>query len=117
MHKFFWRFTLVLYTAGILYLSLTPTPPSDGTGWDKANHALAMALLTLLAYRAVLPYRRAILFGGAYAVVFGGLVELLQGCCTATRSAEWRDLAADLLGSAVAVMLLRLLQRRSLILQ
>jgi VanZ family protein len=117
MQKSFWRILLALFTAGILYLSLTPTPPSDGTGWDKANHALAMALLTLLAYRAVLPYRRAILFGGAYAVVVGGLVELLQGGCTVTRSAEWRDFVADLLGSAVAVMLLRLLQRRRLISQ
>jgi VanZ family protein len=111
MKKIFWRILLVLYTAGILYLSLTPTPPSEGTGWDKANHALAMALLTLLAYRAALPYRRAILFGGVYAVVVGGLVELLQGCCTVTRSAEWRDFVADLLGSAVAVALLRLLGR------
>lgn len=106
------RAVLVVCTAAILYLSLTPTPPSDGTGWDKANHALAMALLTLLAYPAALPSRRALLFGGFYAVAAGVLIEVLQGCCTAHRSAEWRDLAADLLGTAAAVLLIKLVRSR-----
>lgn len=113
MQKTFWRILLVLYTAGILYLSLTPTPPSEGTGWDKANHALAMALVTLLAYCAAVPSRRALLFGGAYAAAVGVLVELLQGCCTVSRSAEWRDLAADLLGTAVVMLVLWGLRRRA----
>ena len=40
----YWRAFLALVTIGILYLSLTPSPPSDGLGWDKLNHAAAMSL-------------------------------------------------------------------------
>ena len=105
---FCWRALLTLVTIGVLYLSLTPLPPSDGLGWDKLNHAGAMALITVIAYMAARPASRPVLFGGLYAMSLGISVEVLQGMCTTARSAEWLDLLADLVGAVIAVLVLKI---------
>lgn len=97
-----WRGMLITVTAAILLLSLTPSPPSDGLGWDKANHAAAMALVTALAWRAAKPNQWALMVAGLYALILGALIEALQAICTTTRTAEWGDLLADATGVAVA---------------
>jgi VanZ family protein len=97
---------LALLTAAILYLSLIPSPPSDGLGWDKANHAVAMAAVTILAWFSARPAQRAVAFGALYGLGLGLLVELLQGWCTVSRAAEWCDLMADAVGVTAAVLLL-----------
>ncbi|MCE1226123.1 MAG: hypothetical protein LWW87_06495 [Geobacteraceae bacterium] len=94
-------------TAGILYLSLVPVPPTVSTGWDKSNHALAMAVVTLLAHRSAPVKPWALYFAFGYTLLLGVAIELLQGWCTTTRSAEWLDLVADLVGSAIMIVLLR----------
>lgn len=107
-----WFIALVIVTSGVLYLALTPVPPSDGAGWDKANHVLAMVLVTVVAFSAFRPAVRAILFAGLFGIILGGLIEVLQGLCTTTRSAEWGDFAADAVGVAVAMLGIMLWQKR-----
>ncbi|CAH2032327.1 VanZ family protein [Trichlorobacter ammonificans] len=100
----FWRGVLAVLTVAVLGLSLMPSPPvAEGLGWDKANHAAAMLLLTVLAYLALRPARRAVILAGSYTLLLGVLIEVLQGVCTTTRSAEWGDLVADIVGIAGAM--------------
>lgn len=113
----YWRALLALVTVGVLYLSLTPSPPSDGLGWDKLNHAGAMALITMIAYLAARSASRPVLFGGLYAMSLGIAVEVLQGMCTTARSAEWLDLLADLIGVVIAVLVLKIGSKRRRIFQ
>lgn len=115
--RLFWRGVLLTLTAGTLALSLMAVPPAaaEGLGWDKANHAVAMLLLTVIAYLAARPARRAVVFAACYTLTLGVLIELLQGACTATRTAEWGDLAADIAGiviAAAAIVLWRLWKGR-----
>ena len=37
--------------------------------------------------------------------LYGGLMELLQHYCTLTRSGDWLDLLADILGALIGVLL------------
>lgn len=99
-------------TSVVLYLSLSSSPPSDGLGWDKANHAFAMSAITLLAFQSARPAGWAAAFGGVYALALGVLIELLQWACTSNRRAEWGDLVADGIGIALVVAFLLLWQRR-----
>lgn len=107
----------LVWAAAILWLSLMPAPPSPPTwlSWDKLQHAGAYALLTLLLGRAIVPAVRSRRRGwrGAALVAFlyGGLVELAQGLCTASRTAEVGDLLANGAG-VLAVLAVIALARR-----
>ena len=102
-----WAFAIALVVVMTLAL-LPPQVPLPSTGWDKANHALAFALLAVLGL-ASYPGRTAALLAGLLA--YGGAIELLQGL-TDYRTAEWLDLGADGVGLAVGSMLGRLSPRR-----
>jgi len=69
------------------------------------QHAGAYALLTLLAGRFISLWRPLFrhpwLCALVIAVVFGGLIEILQETMTEVRRAEWGDLAADAAGGMV----------------
>lgn len=103
---------LAALTALLSWLSLTPAPPiidHELLGWDKFQHALAYALLTLVAGRA---FRRLPIHSGTawlaaagYAALVGGGLEVLQGLSRSGRFADWADLVADLLG-ILAVLIL-----------
>lgn len=99
----------LLWAAAILWLSLMSAPPSPPTllSWDKLQHAGAYALLTLLAGQAIVPVVRSPRSGWSCAALvaflYGGLVELAQGLCTASRTAEVGDLLANGAG-ALAVL-------------
>lgn len=109
----FWRLSLCLVTGSILYLALAPAPPASGLGWDKANHAAAMAFFTVVAVYSFRPAKRALFFGAAYALLLGAMIELLQKWCTATRSAEWMDFLADAVGTAGVYFFLKVNSRRA----
>ena len=101
------RWMLMFWTCGlaILVLALMPVVPEmPTTGWDKSNHALAFAVLTVLGCRAY-PKRIALVLVGA--VLYGGLIEVLQSF-TGYRSAEWLDLFADAIGVILGRALLAL---------
>ncbi|GAB4179589.1 MAG: hypothetical protein Tsb0017_18750 [Geothermobacteraceae bacterium] len=82
--------------------------PDLFAGQDKVLHAGAFGLLTTLyglgwPDAAGRPRRWFPAFGCS---LFGALIEIGQMLLTKTRSAELLDLAADLIGIAIAVVLL-----------
>lgn len=109
---------LVAWVIIVLWLTLTPSPlqVSGLLGWDKLQHAGAFSVLALLAGWAFAPLGPTPMpgwFRGAlFAFFFGGLVELLQEVFTTTRSAEWQDLLADLVGAGVVYLAARYWHRR-----
>jgi VanZ family protein len=91
-------FWVLVATVGVL--ALVPAQfPLPSTGWDKANHALAFAVLGVLGNRCW-PHRwwHVVLALAAY----GGAIEIAQ-TFTETRLGEWFDWFADVAGLAVAV--------------
>lgn len=101
----------VLVATGIAVLSLSEQAPDylPPSASDKLLHAIAyciqaFALVFALEFRRasrVLHYVYAFLLTIAY----GALIELLQYFCTATRTAEWGDFCADVMGALVGVLL------------
>lgn len=99
----------------IIWLSLTPAPPTIDNplfGWDKLQHALAYAPLTLLAFRAfgtiTVHTQRRWWKAVAVTLILGGFLEIAQGLFTRTRTAEFGDLLADLIGAGIAYLAVRI---------
>jgi VanZ family protein len=116
---------LLLWVAGVLWLSLTPSPPSFSSGlfsWDKLRHAGAYALMTLLAGRVFILFsptpRCGWIRAAVFAFVFGGLTEVAQGMLSEVRQAEFGDMLANACGAgfvlATIFVRLRLTKRRKL---
>jgi VanZ family protein len=96
----FWLLLCVALTVLILWLALMPGGSAPrGLGWDKLNHAAAIGVVTCLAFFARHPASQAGMEAFLYGVSLGALIEILQGTFTTTRSAEWGDLLADVIGS------------------
>lgn len=110
MNRFFDLLNLVLflgYAAILLWFSLVPHPQimiPDFLSWDKLQHALSYALLTLLAgwaFRWFAPSPRAWGLAAVFAVLYGAILEGAQALFTKGRQAEFGDLVADALGAAL----------------
>ena len=71
---------------------------------DKVVHSLAFAALALVGLRA---YPTHLLAVCALLIALGGLIEVVQGY-TSTRSQEWEDFFADILGVGLGALLARL---------
>ncbi len=100
-----------LWTASIIWLSLTSHPPRLPIGflnWDKAQHALAYALLALLGGWAFSIFSRsgarAWLTAFLFAVLFGALLEIAQGVFTRVRTPDITDLVADAIGAGTVYL-------------
>lgn len=97
----------------ILCLSLMPLPPgaSDLPGWDKLLHAAAYGLLSFFVAWALddsRPFRLKISVAAfVITVVFGAVLELLQGAMPLGRTAEWGDLVADGVGALLGCVIFR----------
>ncbi len=85
----------------LLYLTLAPGKdvPGEGIIWDKAEHAIAWAVLT--GSGLVLSTRRRWAIG-TFAFAFGAAVEVLQATLPFGRDGDWHDLLADTVGIAIA---------------
>ena len=70
---------------------------------DKVAHTLAFAALALVGLRA---YPRHVLIVCTLLVALGGMIEIVQGY-TSTRSQEWEDFLADILGTVLGALLSR----------
>jgi VanZ family protein len=102
-----WAFGSVALVVLVLAL-MPPVPHMPTTGWDKANHLLAFAVLAWLGIHAY-PQRMASVLSGLLA--YGALIEILQSFTT-YRSADWHDLWADGLGLVLGWLLTRMQQRK-----
>jgi VanZ family protein len=100
-----WRWLTVLLVAVVAWLALTPAPPSSlDTGWDKLNHALAFAAMTWTSSFGfpAKGWRRAMPLLALFA--FGAAIEVIQRWVP-SRSSDWHDLLADMVGIAAGALL------------
>jgi VanZ family protein len=95
---------------GVLaWLSLAPTDELPKvTLWDKAEHAVAYSVLTLVG-AILFPDRIGRIVAGCMA--FGILIEILQATMGFGRDGDWRDAVANATGALVVVALIALLRR------
>ena len=112
-------FIFAVYLTILFWLSLTPDPPTpeiELLAWDKMQHALAYGLLTAVGgwvFLAHISSRWKIWLGAAlFAVLCGGLLEILQGLLTRTRQPDILDLLADGVGIVIVAVVGLLLQKR-----
>jgi VanZ family protein len=103
-----WRIAFCIATLLVTVMSLLPgtaLPQISGIG-DKAEHALAYAILGTLAGLGWSPGRtRGAIVAGL--IVLGGAIEIGQNAVPG-RYGEWADFAADILGVLAAYALVRL---------
>ena len=98
----------------IIWLALMPAGSApSGLGWDKLNHVGAIALVTGLAYLSFQSRGWAATGAFLYGTTLGVLIEILQATLTTSRSAEWGDVAADLIGAVGVWAIIRMYQRRT----
>ena len=84
----------------VIYLSLTPNPPSiPGEAGDKIGHVVAYATLMMWFGQLYAGFRLRLQLAVAFAAL-GIALEFVQGY-TGYRTFEVADMAADLLGVAV----------------
>jgi len=103
-----WLAAFWLASVAVGVLALVPaTTPLPSTGWDKANHALAFAVLALLGMACWPGSAIRVL---AALALYGGAIEVAQ-TFTETRMGEWLDWCADLTGLAIAMAIRSVLPR------
>lgn len=112
----FWRKALIYKEAivvGLLiaYFSVVKEPvirlPEDVAFADKWGHTLAYFLLgSMLAldlWRGEMKGMHLWVIGLAVPIVYGGLLEIIQGAFCYPRTASWWDWLADIIGTIVGV--------------
>ncbi|HZZ33253.1 MAG TPA: VanZ family protein [Phenylobacterium sp.] len=87
----------------LLYLTLAPGKDVPGVGlvWDKAEHAIAWAVLTGAGLLLSTKRRWAVL---VFAFVFGAAIEVLQATLPYGRDGDIFDLTADTVGIVAAYL-------------
>lgn len=82
---------------------------------DIVLHGLMYTLLTLTVTAGVVSNRqegmRAYLWVTTAVTAYGALMEWLQYACTETRSGEWLDIVADLVGAVTGVIVTAIIVR------
>lgn len=75
---------------------------------DKLLHSLGYLVLAITAIWAIAdqPLHQVwkYLIAWLYVTVYGGIIELLQAFCTRTRTGDWLDWLADMLGAMVGLL-------------
>ena len=110
-------YLLVAVASIILVVSLIPGMPKSSKmpHIDKIGHGVAYALLAFLLFGVLrIPVRSetwTIILSLLGCVVYGGIIELLQG--VTGRSSEFLDLVSDFAGSSAGASLAMLASRRA----
>lgn len=95
----------VLWMAAMAWASLAPPPPVP-SGTDLWLHALAYGILTVLLRYATAPrgIAQSVLLAAGAAIIYGVFLEGAQAVLP-YRTAEARDLLANAIGVAAAVLI------------
>lgn len=106
-----WRLLLTVLVATISWLAFSPSHqlPHLPTA-DKTHHVLAFATLAVVALLAMTPGRQRAAGAALALVAYGGFIEAVQSALP-TRSAEWGDVLADVVGIAVGLVLVAAARR------
>ncbi len=91
-------FGLILAT--VLLLMPSYAVPKAFDFYDKAQHGLMFATLTMAGLLAYPQRVKTVVWG---LVFYGGLMEVLQSLLTTTRHGDWFDWLADSVGVAVGL--------------
>lgn len=96
--------------AVILYMTLAPNKDVPGSEmfWDKASHAIAFGLLTVIGL-LMSTHRRWVVVVSV--IGLGLVIEVAQGLMPYGRQGDWRDALADVIGVVVAVILWAIARR------
>ncbi|MDB5494684.1 MAG: hypothetical protein JWP86_2021 [Phenylobacterium sp.] len=98
-----------LATAILLYMCLAPSKALPNSHlWDKAEHAIAWAVLAGVGL-TLFPGRPVAIV--VFALGFGVLVEVLQTALPFGREGDWKDWVADCVGVAAALAIYALVRR------
>lgn len=111
------RFALLIaiaYSLTLMVVSLIQLKglPNVGISFaDKIFHFLAYSVLTLVWFSALFfqfknKKTKAILYAAIFSVIFGIIVEVLQGSVTASRHSDVYDAIANTLGVLITVLIL-----------
>ena len=93
----------------LMWLSLAPVQSLPGISfWDKAQHALAYLVLTGLGL-VLFPRRTLAVTVGVLAL--GVSIEFLQASMPLGRQGDWRDVVANVIGAASALLIVFLVRR------
>ena len=106
----FWLAVAVLWTLTILVLCLVSFNELPKVGLkeaDKYGHIAFHFIFTLLWFQYFkLTLRKPVLKIFLGSLLYGGLIEILQGTLTATRKADLHDIAANTFGALLAVIII-----------
>lgn len=111
-----YAFVLALaFTVLLAFFSLMQTGiPDIGFSFqDKIYHFIAYALMTLFWYNYLfdshfkISRQRAIVAAVGIAVIYGIIIEVIQGQLTISRVAEFNDAIANTVGAIVAGLLIK----------
>lgn len=111
----------IIYSLGITVLFLMPTSDLPKMhlpgGFDKFVHLLIhfglvclWQLYLLKRYKNTLPLK-SILFLLAAILIYGIVIELLQGSLTVSRTADYNDVVANFSGALLGVLVFRNVKR------
>jgi hypothetical protein len=103
----FWSGLCALTVASLIPVAMLP--PQALNIWDKAQHALGFAGITVLGLVAYPRHARLICVG---LLLWGGAIELMQWA-SGWRFGEWIDWLADAVGIAAAWLVWHGLTRRT----
>ena len=107
----------------VWYLSIWFMPPEDMempsfNFIDKWTHFVmyggtcSVIWIEYLRSHQRMEWRKLFLFAWLLPVIMGGIIEIVQEQCTATRSGEWLDFAADAVGCTLAIVIGLLVKMR-----
>lgn len=106
MHKWQWLFLAISYTVALTIISLINLddfPKLDVDYEDKIFHVLAYGLLNLLWFYTLLNLKivRPVLMAMVFSLVYGIILEVLQGQLTITRKLDIIDVLANSIGVTI----------------
>jgi len=96
-------------TLGILSLVSNDKIPYFGTNYeDKVYHLVAYALLTFLWYKvfAAFNIKNSIFIAFIISIIYGIIIEVLQGQLTDARDSSIFDIFANVIGVAIVTLIL-----------